>query len=111
MRLVAMSIVLALLLSCGLLGFQYGSREMEKSLRERDEMLNSLIVLANARHAASQSREEAASVLVAVVQEYFDAAQWERVFEYIRMLDDYAPWQCPENGEAPFPHLICYELK
>lgn len=111
MRLVAMSLVLALLLSCGLLGFQYGNKETEKFLQERNEMLDALVALADARHAASQSRGEATSVLVAIAQEYFDAEQWERVFEYIRILDDYAPWQCPENGKAPSPHSICYELK
>lgn len=110
MRLVAMSIVLALLLACGLLGFRYGYQNMEESAQEREKILHALVAQVDALYSASRVPGRV-SAMTAIVQEYFTDEQWERVFESIRILDDYAPWQCPENGKAPSPHSICYELK
>lgn len=77
---------------------------------DRAAMERIIIARADTRYAAS-NRYIVEDQLLQIVREYFENEQWKRMFEYIDMLDEYAPWQCPQDNTPSPEGSICYDLQ
>lgn len=107
-RAITAALLVPLLLLLGFACFYRDRAVTEQFSEERELALNALIAQANARHAASQDRGMP-SIAAETVEEYFIDAQWERVFEYVRMFDELEHLRCPLDGKALPDHQICFD--